>query len=568
VTQADTLVFAGRQRRWRVAALTHGEDLGVTPLAGHLLRLRGIASADAAREYLDVADSLYMPPSVLTDVDLALERIQQARDRQETVAVYGDFDADGVTGTAVLVRGFQRYGLSAVPYIPHRVTEGHGLNVTAIDRLALQGVRLIVTVDCGVTDVDAIVHAKGLGIDVIVTDHHTPGAAPPAAVAIVNPKADHSDYAFDQLTGVGMALKLSQALLESDGGDWGDGLFELAAIGTITDMAPLQDENRYIVDRGLKELRRTRNVGLRALMRVARIDTAFANAESIGFGIGPRLNAAGRMDHAMTAYDLLMTTSAAQADALASELDGYNRQRRELTEETVNACMERVEAMGKLGPLVMVGDTTFNPGVIGLAAGRLVERYGLPAAVFAIEGDLVMASCRSAAGFHWAHALQTSDDLLNRYGGHAQAAGFSCRLDQLPELQARLEAVAAEWLDSHALSTDGLVDADVAPNEVMGETFQTIRRMEPFGMGNPEPLFLSRGTEVDDAKTMGAEGKHLKLRLRAGGVEWDAVAFKQTWVPGTRTIDMVYAVGIDYWNGNPRLRLTIQDYAPSGGAAV
>ncbi len=563
MTQADTLVFAGRQRRWRVAAPTRGEDLGVSPLAAHLLRLRGITSAGAAREYLDVADSLYMPPSILTDVDLAMDRLRLARERQEAVAVYGDFDADGVTGTAVLVRAFQRYGIWAVPYIPHRVSEGHGLNIAAIDQLALQDVRLIVTVDCGVTDVDAIAHAKGIGIDVIVTDHHTPGATPPAAIAIVNPKADHSDYAFDQLTGVGMALKLAHALLESDRGDWGDGLFELAAIGTITDMAPLQDENRYIVDRGLKEMRRTRNIGLRALMRVARVDAPFANAESIGFGIGPRLNAAGRMEHAMTAYDLLMTANATQADALAGELDRYNRLRRELTEETVNACLERVEAMGAIGPLIMVGDAAFNPGVIGLAAGKLVERYGRPAAVFAIEGDLAMASCRSAAGFHWAHALQTSDDLLNRYGGHAQAAGFSCAVDRLPELQARLEAVAAEWLDSETLSTDGLVDADVPPREVMGETFQTMRRMEPFGVGNPAPVFLARGIAVEDVKTMGAEGQHFRLRLRDGEATWEAVGFKQEWVPGTRAIDIVYTMDIDHWNGNPRLRLTIQDYAPS-----
>ena len=491
-----------------------------------------------------------------------MARLRQARDTKETVAVYGDFDADGVTGTALMVRAFQRYGLWAVPYIPHRVSEGHGLNEGAIDKLAEQGVRLIVTVDCGVTDVDAIAHANRRGVEVIVTDHHTPGGAAPDAVAIVNPKAAHSDYAFDQLTGVGMALKLAHALLGGEADDWSDGLLELAAIGTITDMAPLLGENRYIVHRGLEQLRNTRNVGLRALMASARVDPAHANAESIGFGIGPRLNAAGRLGHADVAYELLMTTDPARAKELSGELEMVNQQRRDLTSTTVDACLERVEDAGGPGTLIMMGDAEFHPGVVGLAAGRLAEQYGVPAVVYALDGDIAMASCRSAPGFHWAHALQACDELLTRYGGHAQAAGFSCPVDRLDELQARLEAVASEWLQDRPVSTEGVVDAEAAPAAVMGETFQAIRRMEPFGMANPAPVFLARGIEVERASTMGADAQHFRLGLRDGGVVWDAVAFRQEWVPGTRAVDIVYTIDVDHWNGQPRLRLTLQDYAP------
>ena len=562
MTQAPAADLLGQRKRWRIAPPTQGPDLGVTPLAAHLLRLRGVGTPSEATEFMDVADSLYLAPSILTDVGLALDRLREARNSKDPVAVYGDFDADGVTGTAVMVRAFQRYGLSAVPYIPHRVAEGHGLNIGAIETLGRQGIRLIVTVDCGVTDVDAIAHANRLGIDVIVTDHHTPGERTPNAVAIVNPKAAHSDYAFDQLTGVGLALKLAHALLEGEP-DWGDGLLELAAIGTITDMAPLLGENRYIVHRGLQELRRTRNVGLRALMASAKVDPEFANAESIGFGIGPRLNAAGRLGHADTAYELLMTTDPARAQALSAELEGINQQRRDLTGATVDACLDRVDAGGGPGALIMLGDEKFNPGIVGLAAGRLAEQYGVPAVVYALEGGVAMASCRGAPGFDWAQALRSCDDLLTRYGGHAQAAGFSCPAERLGELQARLEAVAAEWLDGKGASTEGVVDAEAGPASVMGETFRQIQRMEPFGMGNPAPVFLARGIEVVRVSTMGAEKQHFRLSLRDGGVVWDAVAFRQEWVQGTRAADIVYTIGIDHWQGRERLRLTLHDYAPS-----
>ena len=559
-------VLEGQQRRWRVApnsppaAIAALSDLPT--LVAHLLVRRGITTTDQAREFMEAADSLFEDPATLPDVDRATSRIRAARDHGETVAVYGDFDADGVTGTALMVKALRRYGLNVLSYIPHRVQEGHGLNVTAVDNLREQGVKLIITVDCGVTDVDAIKHAKDRGVDTVVTDHHLVAENLPDAAAIINPHAEHSRYGFDHLTGVGMTLKLSQALLEPEHGErWSDGLMELAAIGTITDMAPLLGENRFIVHRGLKHLSKTSSTGLLALLRAARTDLAHVTAETIGFAIGPRINAAGRLDHADIALDLLTTDDRQRAESLVSKLDGYNTQRRELTEETLLAARQQLPA--QIPPLLAVGSADFNPGVVGLVAGKLAEEFGAPALCYAQDGDTIMASCRSAPGFHWSDALTACDDLLNRYGGHAQAAGFSCDASVLPALIERLQAIAAEQLGESPSTTDGVVDAEVQLAELMGPTFQALRKMEPFGIGNPAPLFLTRGAEVREARTMGAAHNHFRLTLVAGGATWDAVGFRQDWVNGTRYVDIVYTLDIDHWNGSPRLRLTLRDYAPS-----
>ena len=557
-------ILNGQRRRWRVAPSSpDAGTLGdLPPIVAQLLARRGLKDRREIGEFLDVADSLFEDPGTLPDMDLAVERIAKARAQGETVAVYGDFDADGVTGTALLVEALRRHGVSVTSYIPHRVSEGHGLNVGAVDRLRERGVSLIVTVDCGVTDVGAIAHAASRGMDTIVTDHHLLGAALPQAVAIINPQAPHSTYAFEHLTGVGMTLKLAQAILRPAHGDtWSDGLMELAAIGTITDMAPLLGENRYIVARGIAELRRSRSIGLRALMDVARVDPAHANAETIGFAIGPRLNAAGRLDHADLALELLISQDRARADDLVRQLDGFNDERRSLTEETLARSKELLPAV--IPPLIAVGGEGFNPGVVGLVAGKLAEEFGAPAVCYAIENGTVMGSCRTAPGFHWADALAACDDLLLRHGGHAQAAGFACELAVLPELTGRLQAIASEQLGEAKPAADGIADAEVALADLMGPTFQMLQRMEPFGIGNPAPVFMTRGVEVQQVNTMGADSQHFRMRLRAGSATWDAVAFRQRWLQGTALADIVYTIGVDHWNGQPRVRLLIEDYAPT-----
>ncbi len=563
---SPSATFQGLRHLWQIApsltptAVAQLQDL--PPLIARLLISRGVRTKKEAANFFEFPDDSWTSPSLLPDMEKALERLDQAKRSVERTAVYGDFDSDGVTGTALLVKAFKRFGLNTTAYIPHRVTEGHGLNVPAIDSLHSQGVRLIVTVDCGVTDVEAIAHAKALGVDVIVTDHHLTAAGLPDAVAIINPHAAHSKYPFQHLTGAGMTLKLAQALLApAFGPSWAEGLLELAAIGTITDMAPLLGENRHIVARGIEHLRQTSSVGLIELMRAARVDPAHADATSIGFAIGPRLNAAGRLDHAGTAYELLVTDDAGQARTLVAELDDHNSLRQALTQETLDRAGELIPA--ELPPVIVIGDASFNPGVIGLVAGKLVEQYGVPAAVYALDGDKVLASCRSGPGFHWADALKTCSRLLLRHGGHAQAAGFTCHSDSLADVQHMLEAVAAERSAGVSSAPMRIVDAEVSPAALMGRTFHFLQKMEPFGVGNPHPLFLSRGVRVDKASTMGSDGQHIRLTLRCGGAIWEAMGFRQTWTPGTEQADIVYSMTVDRWNGRERLRLLIEDYAPS-----
>lgn len=561
-------ILAGRRKRWRVAPppnYSAVKQLSHLPaIVAALLARRGIATPDEARRFLDVDETLFEDPFTLPDAGRAVLRLTRARREGELVAVYGDFDADGVTGTALLTKALRRYGLNVVPYIPHRVTEGHGLNARALDALALKGVRLVVTVDCGVTDVAPVAHAMRLGMDVIITDHHTVNGPLPGASAVINPRAPGSTYGFDHLTGVGMALKLSQALLgDGHGAGWDKGLLELAAIGTVTDMAPVLGENRYIVHHGLRHLRETESVGLRTLMQLARVQLQHANAETIGFAIGPRLNAAGRLDSAGTALDLLLTADAEHALELAASLEGHNGQRQKLTEDTMNRCREQVLARPTVPPLLIVGSRDFNPGVVGLAAGKLAEEFGVPAVVYALDGNKVMASCRSGPGFHWARALAMCGELLERHGGHAQAAGFTCEASRLDELRDRLDAIAGEWMGERPAADESVVDAEVDLPQVMGRTFQVLQRMGPFGMGNPAPLFLTRGMQVDGVSTMGADARHFRMRLRAGGAQWDAVAFRQAWVPGTERADIVYSLDVDTWGGSPRLRVNIQDFAPA-----
>lgn len=554
-------MLVGKRQRWRVAEPTDPSPLAPLPaVVAHLLRRRGVHDADEARDFLDVSESLFEDPDTLPDIERAAGRLAQARRNGETVAVYGDFDADGVTGTALLVKALRRYGLRTLHYIPHRVTEGHGLNRNAVAALHERGAGLIVTVDCGVTNGDETAYAGSLGVDVIITDHHLATAALPRSVAVINPRAPHSTYAFDHLTGVGMTLKLAQAVLRPEfGEDWRTGLMELAAVGTITDMAPLFGENRYIVHHGIRDLQRTRSVGLRALLNVARVTPEHANVETLGFAIGPRLNAAGRLDHADTALDLLLTEDEAEAAGLVRQLDDYNTQRRALTDETLERARALVPAQAP--PLILVGEPDFNPGVVGLVAGRLAEEFGAPSAVFAMDGDQVMASCRSAPSFHWADALAQCEGLLFQFGGHAQAAGFRCGVDALPELRERLVSIAAERTDAAPTVREGVVDAEALPHELMGPAFRDLRRMEPFGIGNPTPVFLARGLEVLRASEMGAEGKHFRLSVRSGGAVWEAVAFNQQWEGGIERADLVYTLDVDHWNGRERLRMTVKDYA-------
>ncbi len=558
----NEIEFFGLQKKWAIATISNNTELGLSQLVEHLLYLRGISNNQTAEEYLNTHDSLYLPPSILTDLSEALERIRAARENKEKVCIYGDFDADGITGTALLVKAFTRFGLDTIPYIPNRASEGHGLNFDSIKAISAKQVTLIVTVDCGSNDLQEIKYAKEIGIDTIVTDHHVVGKVRPEAIAILNPKSESHAGVFEQLTGVGMALKLADATLSDEFPNWSEGLLELAAIGTITDMAPLIGDNRYIVDRGIKQLRQTENVGLKHLMVEAKISTPLVNAENIGFAIGPRINSAGRLGDAILAYELLTTSSSSRASELSKILENTNLTRRDLTNSTVNHCVALVQDMKEQPNLLIVGDPTFNIGIVGLAAGRLSEKFGLPSVVFKASGNIVTGSCRTNGSFNWATALDSCSDLLLRYGGHAQAAGFTCMLEKFEELSIRLESIASETAELGVHASKGLIDAEVKPSTVMSEAFNTMKLMAPFGIGNPAPIFLGRRMQINKVQYLGRDAQHFQLKIRDDEAIWDAIAFNQTWVEGTELADFVYTINVDHWKGKPRLRLNVQDYLP------
>jgi single-stranded-DNA-specific exonuclease len=555
--------------RWKLLPPAPDERLaatsGLSPLVVQLLYNRGISQPTQLEPFLSGDKRLAYDPSLLPDIEPALVRIYRALLSGETIAIYGDFDADGITGTAIVVHGLSGLGGKTVPYIPHRLTEGYGLNITALENLQRQGVSLVISVDCGITALDEVKRAKRLGLDIIVTDHHSPLPEMPPALAIINPKRADSSYPFSELTGAGVALKLLQALFQNLGKEEPlEGLMDLAALGTVADMAPLSGENRYIVKEGLKLINTAPRLGLREIISQAGLTPGSVGADSISWAIAPRLNAAGRLAHAMTSYKLLMTESPQEARDLAIWLEEKNSERQRLTTKVLATAREQVVAQG-ITPLLFAADKDYPLGIAGLIAGRLAEEFYRPAIVVRTGETVSSGSCRSIPEFNIIKALTQCRELLSHFGGHSQAAGFSLPTKNLPRLQEKLAHMATEQLAGADLRPQLDIDARVTLPELSGNTFNTIQKLAPFGRGNPSPTFLSQA-EVIDCRTMGNGAEHLKLKLKQGGTVWDGVGFR---LGGYRAeiaprLDIVYNLEIDRWGDKKRLRLNIIDFALPG----
>ena len=555
-----------RQREWRPRPLTLAPALSnddLPDVVAQLLNVRGIGSRPELESFLN---PLPHEPSLLPDMDKATQRLRTAIDAGETIGIYGDFDVDGVSGSAVVAQGLGELGAKIIPYIPHRMSEGHGLNEPAILALKEQGVSVLVTVDCGVTASREVFLAQELGMDVIITDHHLPSHTPPPATAIVNPKVAGSDYPFDGLSGGGMALKLVQGVHELVGRPWSRSLLELAALSTIADLVPLVDENRYIVSEGIKELRRTQRPGLLALYRNAGINPQSVSPVDVAFGIAPRLNAAGRLEHAAVAYQLLMTQSPAEAASLSARLERLNRERQQLTEEAWKRARETVSGWTSIPPVILVADEQLSPGIAGLVASRLVDEFNRPSIGVSIVDGVARGSARSIPGVDLVnHVLAHCSDLFTRHGGHSQAAGFELAHEKLPALQERLLHLQLDTLNDVELTPILYYDAEAPPASIPGKTFQWLKKLEPFGVDNPTPAFLSRGLQPVYVRTVGKQGQHLKLKLRQNKVTWDAMAFRMSdrWVPDTPMVDIVYTMEIDRRGSTEYLTLNVLDFRPS-----
>ncbi len=553
--------------RWNllppVPAEYSANTTGLSPLIARLLYNRGVTGPSQVELFLAADERLSGDPGLLPDMHQAVARIYRALLSAESIAVYGDFDADGVTGTALLVQGLAALGARVVPYIPHRLKEGHGLNTTALEHLQRQGIGLVITVDCGVTGLAQVKQAKKKGLDIVITDHHVTLDELPPAVAVVNPRRSDSNYAFSELAGVGVAFKLLQALYQGMGREERlDGFLDLVALGTVADLMPLVGENRYLVKRGLRVLSSTPRAGIREMMALAGLGVDSLDAEDISWVLAPRLNAAGRLEHAMTSYELLVTGLPQEARELAVWLEEKNTERQRLTTRALARAREQVLAKG-ISPLLLASDSGYPGGVIGLVAGRLAGEFYRPSVVIRIGDRFSAGSCRSIPEFNIIQAISQCHSLLSRFGGHSQAAGFTLPTSNIARLERHLSRLAATQLAGVDLRPRLDIDAEVMLGELAGSSFREIQGLAPFGRGNPLPTFLSRSVKVADCHIMGNNGEHLRLKLKQDGVTWDAVAFRLgSYLASVRSgIDIVYNLELDRWSGEDRLRLNILDLA-------
>ncbi len=577
-------------KRWVIAPSAPANLLaryaGMSSFLAQALYNRGFVDPASARQFLESAD-----PAVgrLLDyrrrpaVDKAVMRIRQAIRSGELIIVYGDFDADGVTSTALLVQVLGALGAHVAPYIPHRVDEGYGLNGAALQKLARRGARLVITVDCGIRSVEDVAEGRARGLDIIITDHHSIGPELPPAYAVINPKLDDCPYTEAMLAGVGVAYRLAEALLAVDRqmrrspGPALDPecLLDLVAIGTVADLAPLnRPENRALVRRGLEVINKAQRPGVRALIEVANMKTGELNASSIGYGLGPRINAAGRLESAMLAYDLLTATDYDHALRLAQQLHDLNVQRQELTRAAQALIRERLEADDQASaPLIFAKDRAFKPGIVGLVAGRLAEEYYRPAIVLEEGATESRASCRSIPGFDITHALDQCADLLVRHGGHAQAAGFTVVNENIEALRQRLLAIAEAALSEHDLRPTVEVDVEVPVQSISLALAEELALLEPTGHHNPLPVFITRGLRVVEARAVGREGQHLKLKLAGedGSAHTvDAIGFHMAeQMPGAgEVVDLVYQLEVNAWNGSRVPQLHLEDIQPACMPAI
>ena len=558
-------------KRWNIAPLAPMEFVqqcqGLSPRLAQALYNRGLTDSQEALRFL-YANNLEVNPFVMKDMSKAVSRIRQAIKQQEQVVVYGDFDADGVTSTTLLVQVLRSLGATVQPYIPHRVDEGYGLNSPALESLREHGADLVITVDCGIRSVQEVEHASKIGLDIVITDHHSIGPEIPNAIAVVNPQQVDCKGE-SALAGVGVAYMLAVALLRVEKAQNHaapldeDVLLDLVAIGTVADIMPLNVTlNRMLVRRGLQMLNRAKRVGLRTLYEVAGLKPGDLQATSIGFGIGPRINAAGRLESAMTAYQLLMEQDPIKARELAQELQNLNIRRRALTDESQALIEERLTAIPKDElTLIFDGDESLPSGIVGLVAGKLVQEYYRPAVILEYGDNESRASCRSIPEFHVTDALDSCADLLVRHGGHAMAAGFTVRNENIPALRDHLLAKAQHVFDGLELSPTLDIDAELEMHELTEGLVQDMALLEPTGHKNPTPTFVTKQMKILDARKVGSDGNHLKLKLGKDRRSVDAIAFRfgDLYEDLTEYVDVAYNLEMNEWNNRRSLQLMVQD---------
>ena len=555
----------------RVRTAELAAELGVSPIVAGLLIARGYPNREAAQAFLNPSLDQLHDPFLMRGMTDAVPRLLRAIDNQEPILIYGDYDVDGTTGTAVLLRALRMLGATAGYHVPHRFTEGYGIRQDALEKAAGDGYKLVVSVDCGITAHEPLHWARANGLDIIVTDHHLPDAdrSAPPALAVLNPNQRGCDYPDKNLAGVGVAFKLIHALFRERGREAQvPGFLKMVAIGTVADVAKLVGENRAIVALGLADLPRAVNPGLRALIEIAGCgEDSEMTAYDLGFRIGPRINAAGRMDAARAVVELFDAKSKEEARHLAEHLDTRNRERKEAQREIFNRAIEEFETGAERDSqthaAVIAGDG-WHRGVIGLAASKIAERLNRPCVVISLDGDIGHGSARSIEAYHLFDGLTACRDLLEKFGGHSHAAGLAIRRERIPEFRRRLNEHAASCLTEADLVPTLSIDAEVQPRELTFQLSQELGALEPFGAGNPRPVFVTRGLRVLNEPQIIKE-QHLKLRVAGHdnrpfeAIWWRGLEESEQTPQANQGIDLAYELEVNRWNGEIRLQLNVKD---------
>lgn len=555
---------------WRVApagaaAARLAHDLDVSPVIAQVLVNRGFDDAAAARRFLRGGIETLPDPFLMLGMERAVDRIGGALAAGERITVYGDYDVDGITATALLCRVLARLGGAVDYYIPERQSEGYGLNAAALDVLYEAGTRLVVTVDCGISAAAEIAAQAGR-MDVVVTDHHQPGESLPPAFAVLNPKQAGCRYPDKELAGVGVAFKLCQALwrrLREDGALFAEYL-DLVAVGTVADIVPLTGENRVLVKAGLERLAVTDNAGLKALMKEAGLAADKLDAGRVGFVIAPRLNAAGRLRHASAGVELLLTDDSGRAAELAAELEQENSRRQAVERELLAAAEEQLAGTEPAAQKVLVlAGEDWHPGVIGIVASRLLDRYYRPVVMISVRDGVGKGSCRSIAGFDIYGALEQCADLLVQFGGHKHAAGLTIAAENIDALRERLAALAAATLTADDYQPVLNIDSRVALAEVNAALIEQLACLAPYGMGNPSPVFVCEELAVTGVRPVGQEGRHLKLRVRREGTSGDVIGWDMGGLAerlnGDAAIDLAFVPEFNDWQGQRNVQFRACD---------
>ena len=554
-------VLPGASDEAAVTALA--SELHLPPAICELLIRRGFDTAESAKRYLRPRLDQLHDPALMLGMATAVERLVRAIRGGERIVVHGDYDVDGMSSTAVLLRTLRTLGGTAVPFIPRRIEDGYDLTMAGVTAAIAAGARVLVTCDCGTNALAPVEAACTAGIDVIITDHHLPSGPLPKCLAVLNPKQDGCEYPDDDLAAVGIAFKLALALTRAMGGDENEvyKLLDLVALATIADVAPLRGENRVLARAGLKVMKESPNPGLRALMRSSGLEGKPLNAGRIGFILAPRLNAVGRLGHALRGVELLMSESEHEANEIARELEELNRIRQDVDRKTLaraRELLEEVDLDATYG--IVLAEEGWHPGVIGIVASRLLEEHGRPVLLIALDGEVGKGSGRSISAFDLHGALSDCRDLLIRFGGHRAAAGVTIAREDVPELARRFNELALAQLTVGDLAAEVRVDLELPLSEATFELEGLLRHFEPFGPSNPTPVLVSRGVRLAAPARVMGDG-HLKLRLRTESGEIEAIGWGMAALASELDVstpfDIAYRLERDEWNGVPRLQAKI-----------